>query len=93
MLVSELTDEINENTKGNKYKYKVNNNLSYGFLKDRVVSLFFSNAEMDETITELKNLFKKHLVPIRPDRSNLRDTDKYRKRLKPKVTKNLRDAF
>ncbi len=93
LLVSELTDEINEKTKENKYRYKVNNNLSYGFLKDRVVSLFFSNIEMEETIKELKNLFKKHLVPIRPDRSNLRDTDKYRKRLKPKVTKNLRDAF
>jgi len=93
LLISELTDEINETTKGNIYKYKVNNNLSYGFLKDRVVSLFFSNKEMDETIKELKTLFRKHLVPIRPNRSNLRDTDKFRKRLKPKVTKNLRDAF
>ncbi len=38
-----FSDEINEKTKGNKYK--VNNNLSYCFLKDRVVSLFFSNNE------------------------------------------------
>jgi len=93
LLVSELEDEINEKTKGNKYKYKVNNNLSYGFLKDRVVTLFFSKNDMEDTITELKFLFKKHLVPVRPNRSNSRDTDKYRKRLKPKVTKNLRDAF
>jgi len=93
LLVSELTDEINEQTKGNKYNYKVNNNLSYGFLKDRIVTLFFSKNEMEDTIRELKILFKKHLVPIRPNRSNSRDVDKYRKRLKPKVTKNLRDAF
>ena len=88
-----MTNEINEQTKGDKYNYKVNNNLSYGFLKDRIVTLFFSKNEMDDTIKELKILFKKHLVPIRPNRSNSRDVDKYRKRLKPKVTKNLRDAF
>ncbi len=48
---------------------------------------------MDETIKQLKSLFKKHLVPISPNRSNARDVDKYRKRLKPKVTKNQRDAI
>ena len=93
LIVSELEEEINEQTKETKYKYKVNNNLSYGFLKDRIVTLFFSNNNMDETIDELKILFKKHLVPIRPNRSNTRDADKYRKRLKPKVTKNQRDAI
>lgn len=93
LIVSELTDEINEQTKGNKYKYKVNNNLSYGFLKDRIVTLFFSKNDMEGTIKELKILFKKHIVPIRPNRSNSRDIDKFRKRLKPKVTKNLRDTF
>lgn len=93
LIISELTDEINEQTKGTKYKYKVNNNLSYGFLKDRIVTLFSSKNNMDETINELKHLLKKHLVPIRPNRSNPRDIDKFRKRLKPKVTKNQRDAI
>jgi hypothetical protein len=92
LIVSELTDEINEQTQGAKYKYKVNSNLSYGFLKNRIVTLFFSGNEMDETIKELKALYKKHIIPIRPNRSNLRNVDKYRKRLKPKVTKNQRDA-
>lgn len=89
LLVSEITDEINEQTKGNKYKYKVNNNLSYGFLKDRVVTLFFSNNEMDDTINELKELFKKHIVPIRPGRSNSRVVSRSR----PKVPKNLKDTI
>jgi hypothetical protein len=93
LIVSELEDEIQEQTKETKYKYKVNSSLSYGFLKDRIVTLFLSNNNMDETIEELKTLFKKHLVPIRPDRSNPRDTGRFRKRLKPKVTKNQRDAF
>lgn len=93
LIVSELTDEINEQTKRNKYKYKVNNNLSYGFLKNRIVSLFFSKNHMDDTIKELKILFKKHLVPVRPNRSNSRNVGKYRKRQKPKITKNQKDAI
>ena len=47
---------------------------------------------MDNTLKELRILFKKNLIPIRPNRVFQRDTGKYRKRLKPKVTKNQRDA-
>ncbi len=61
--------------------------------KNRIVTLFFSTNDMDKTIEELKSLFSKHLVPIRPNRSNERDVDKYRKRLKPKITKNQKDAI
>jgi hypothetical protein len=93
LIISEIVNEIDEQTKGNKYKYKVNANLSYGFLKNRIVALFFSNNDMDKTIEELKLLFKKHLVPIRPERSFERHKDKYRRRMKPKVTKNQRDAI
>ena len=93
LVVSELVEEIDEQMQGNKYEYKVNTNLSYGFLKNRIVTLFFSNNDMDKTIEELKSLFKKHLVPIRPNRTFERDTGKFRKRLKPKVTKNQRDAI
>ena len=93
LVVSEIVAEIDEQMQGKKYKYKVNTNLSYGFLKNRIVTLFFSNNDMDKTIEELKSLFKKHLVPIRPKRTFARDTGKFRKRLKPKVTKNQRDAI
>lgn len=93
LIVNEITDEINDETKGTKYSYKVNNNLSYGFLKNRIINLFFSNNGMDNTLKELRILFKKNLIPIRPNRIFQRDAGKYRKRLKPKVTKNQRDAI
>jgi len=48
---------------------------------------------MGNIIMELKALFKQHLVPIRPDRNQQRDTGKYRRREKPKVTKNHKDAI
>lgn len=44
-------------------------------------------------VNELKHIFKKYLIPIRPDRKFERDTEKYRRRVKPKTTKNHKDTF
>lgn len=92
LIVGELNDELSLDTK-TKYKYKVNNNLSYGLLKDRIITLLFSGTDTDIMLNELKALFKKHLVPIRPNRSNPRKIGKYRPREKPKVLKNQKDAI
>jgi hypothetical protein len=92
MLVEEINQELQNDTK-TKYTYKVNNNLSYGFLKDRIVTLFFSETNTQEILSELKQLLKKHLIPIRPDRKFERHKDKYRNRQKPKVTKNQKDSL
>ncbi|WP_421921279.1 IS4 family transposase [Marinifilum sp.] len=92
LMVTELNDELQEN-QTTKYKYKVNSNLSYGFLKDRIVELFLSNKDIDTVFSELKDIFRKHLIPIRPNRSFERHKDKYRNRVKPKVTKNQRNAL
>jgi|TARA_B110000967_G_C18848383_1_gene543258 hypothetical protein len=93
LIVSDLEDEIKEQTKNRKIAYKVNTNLSYGFLKNKIITLFFSNTEMEDIVNQLKILFKQELVPIRPNRSNKRNIGKYRRREKPKVTKNQRDSI
>ncbi len=93
LIVGEINDELAKNSTGNKYQYKVNNNLSYGFLKDRIISLFFSDKEMDVIVSELKELFKKHTIPIRPNRKYDRNIGKYRKREKPKLLKNNKNTF
>ena len=93
LLVRDVNEELAKETEGNKYQYKVNANLSYGFLKDRVITLFFSNKDMATITAELKELFKKHTIPIRPNRKFERDVDKYRKRTKPKVLKTRKDAL
>jgi len=92
LIVGEINEELNETNK-NKYEYKVNNNLSYGFLKDRIVTLFFSNVVIEEVMIELKELFKKHVIPIRPNRKFEVQKDKYRNRQKPKVPKNMKDTI
>ena len=93
LIVGEINDELAKESTKYKYQYKVNSNLSYGFLKDRIILLFFSDKEMDEIVSELKALFKKHTIPIRPNRRFERDTDKYRKRGKPKLLKNNTNTF
>jgi hypothetical protein len=90
LIVNDLEVEIQEQTKGRKFKYKVNSNLSYGFLKDRIIMLLQENGNMEE---ELKTLFKKHLVPIRPNRKNTRNHRKFRTRTKPKTFTNQKDTI
>jgi hypothetical protein len=93
LIVGEINDELAQASGENKFQYKVNNNLSYGFMKDRIITLFFSDKDMSIITAELKELFKKHTVPIRPNRKFNRNVDKYRKRTKPKVLKNTKDAL
>ena len=88
LIVSDLEDEITAQTKNRKRTYKVNTNLSYGFMKNKIITLFFSKTAMEDIVNQLKILFKQELVPIRPNRSNIRNTRKYIRREKPKVTKN-----
>lgn len=93
LIVEELNEEL-QNEQGNKkYCYKINSSLSYGLMKDRVIGILLDKKDMDEGIMELKQLFKEHLIPIRPDRSNKRNVGKYRNRIKPIITKNQKDSL
>ena len=78
--------------KKRKLNYKINTNLSYDFLKNRVIKLFLTEISI-EALNELKQLFKKNLVPIRPHRSFKRNAGKYRSIIKPKATKTQKDSI
>ena len=93
LIVAELAEELQENMGQNKYSYKVNTALSYGFMKDRILTVFLNKGDMNPIINELKELFRGNLVPIRPERSNPRNVAKYKTRIKPKVTKNQKDTL
>lgn len=93
LIVGELNEDVQADKKDRKYQYKINAALSYGLLKNKVISIFYNQKDSEQLIDELKKVFKKHLIPIRPNRKEPRNTDKYRRRVKPKVPKNQRDAF
>jgi hypothetical protein len=93
VIVNDLKNEIAEQNLQRQYDYKVNANLSYGFLKNRVLELLGKEQPIERVFLQLQELFLKHTIPIRNNRNNPRITGKFKARLKPKVTKNQRDAI
>jgi hypothetical protein len=93
VVVNDLTEELSSQNQDKKYDYKVNTNLSYGFLKNRVLELLCKEAPLDKVFQQLEALFLQHTVPIRNNRSIDRHVGKYRARIRPKVTKNQKDAI
>lgn len=95
LIVGELNDEIKAQNinKKTQYDYKINTALSYGILKNKIISIFLDSKESESMVDELKLVFKKYLVPIRPDRKFERNPEKYKRRVKPKIPKNQKDTF
>lgn len=93
VIVNDLEEELTEQNQGKKYDYKVNTNLSYGFMKNRILELLHTKAPLNTVFYELEALFLNNTIPIRNNRTNLRNKDKFKHRIKPKVTKNQRDAI
>jgi len=93
VIVNDLKEELAQQSQDRQYDYKVNANLSYGRLKDRILELLGNRAPIDKIFKELEMLFLKNTVPIRPNRKNPRKPGMYRAKTKPKVTKNQRDAI
>lgn len=92
-IVNDLQDELELKNQNTKLNYKINVNLSYGFLKNRVLELLFKEGNLEDVFLELQTLFLKNTVPIRPGRSNPRNVGKYRNRIRPFVLKNQKDAI
>lgn len=93
VIVGGLTDELEAQNEHRLYDYKVNTNLSYGFLKNRVIGLLHQKGSTEQVLTELEALFLQHTIPIRPGRSNPRNTQKYRYKDKPSSLKTKEIAY
>ena len=66
IIAIDAQEEISEETKERKHHYKINKNLSLGFMKDKIVEILMKND--DKYMEELKMLFKIEPVPIRDGR-------------------------
>ena len=93
IIVNDLQEELNLKNHKTKLNYKINGNLSYGFLKNRVLELLIKEASLENIFKELQDLFIQNTIPIRPNRNNKRNVGKYRARIKPQVLKNQKDAI
>lgn len=67
--------------------------MSYGIIKNRIIELFFIDLEITKTISEIKELLKKHIIPIRPNRKDKCESRKYDQRKHPRIFVNQRGAI
>jgi len=66
LFARDAQGDIDKEKKSNKRKYKVNRNLSLGFMKDRIVKILMRDDP--NYMEELRKLFKMEPVPIRKGR-------------------------
>jgi hypothetical protein len=92
IILKDLNEEAKVKHKDCKYQYKINDNISIGLMKNRIIELFLSKKP-EEVLEELKSLLILNVIPIRPGRKFKRHKDKYRTRKKPIITKNFKDAL
>lgn len=93
LIVNDVEDELIAQGKKKKYRHKVNRNTSYGFMKNRVISIFFSDRDSSEITEKLKELFLKNTVPIRPNRKFERNVGIFRNKSRPQNLNNHKDAI
>lgn len=75
MMIAENIDEINRlhNSGNNKYQYKANINTTISLLAEKVIQLFtVSKRKGRKILGFIYSEIQKSVVPIRPNRSNIR---------------------
>jgi hypothetical protein len=78
IIAGDAQEDIDLNLKNRELHYKINKNLSLGFMKDRIVEILTSNNP--QYYNELKSLFKIEPLPVRPDRSFPRNYHRTRRK-------------
>lgn len=66
ILARDAQFEMEKEKKNNRRKYKINRNLSLGFMKDRIVNILMNDDK--NYMEDLKRLFQMEPVPIRKGR-------------------------
>jgi hypothetical protein len=92
LLLNEAAEQLPPAQRERKLSYKINNNVSFGYMKKEVLRILgYRNDE--RTMRDLSQLFLSSLVPIRPGRNFPRNREKYRTRNKPVYRTNSKPAL
>ncbi|QQR84899.1 MAG: IS4 family transposase [Flavobacteriales bacterium] len=92
LLLDEAQDQLPAEHPARKLSYKINNNVSFGYMKQEVMRIM-AQEDDEQTMRDLSELFLSTTVPIRPGRTFPRDRDKYRTRDKPVYLTNSKPAL
>jgi hypothetical protein len=75
-----------------RHAYKINKNISWALLKNRILKIFIQPSSSTTILLELQYLFVRNIEPVRPDRHYERTSPK-RKRGKYQTFTNYRRAI
>lgn len=78
LIILDAQQKISSTQNTRKYRYKVNRNLSLGYLKDRIVNILTSNDP--NYYKEIVELFQIEPVPIRQGRTFPRHSKRYKRK-------------
>ena len=92
IIEKQCDQEVKEIAASRCYEYKINRNVSWASLKNRILKLFIQSNNSFEILMELQHLFIKNIEPIRPGRHATRPLPK-RKRGKYQTFTNYRRAI
>lgn len=92
IIEKQCEQEVKEISASRRYEYKINRNISWASLKNRILKLFIQSDNNFEILIELQNLFIKNVEPVRPGRHPPRPLPK-RKRGKYQTFTNYRRAI
>ena len=92
IIEKQCDQAVKEISASRYYEYKINRNVSWAFLKNRILKLFIESNNSLTTLLELQKLFIKNIEPVRPGRHVPRPPRK-RKRGKYQTFTNYRRAI
>ena len=92
IIEKQCDQQVKEISASRRYEYKINRNISWALLKNRILKLFLQRNKSFETLMELQDLFIKNIEPVRPGRHSPRPSSK-RKRGKYQTFTNYRRAI
>ena len=92
IIEKQCEQDVKEISASRCYEYKINRNISWAFLKNRIFKLFIQSNNSFEILMELQKLFIKNIEPVRPGRQAPRLPPK-RKRGKYQTFTNYRRAI
>lgn len=92
IIEKQCGEEINKIAAFRFYEYKINRNVSWASLKNRILKLLIESEDSFTILMELQHLFVRNIEPIRPGRHIPRPLPK-RKRGKYQTFTNYRRAI
>lgn len=92
IIEKQCDQEVKEISASRVHDYKINRNISWASLKNRILKLFIQSSNNFEILMELQDLFIKNIEPVRPGRHPPRPNPK-RKRGKYQTFTNYRRSI